>query len=109
MDYKLNEMCQWERQKAMFLINVAENELKMNLEGYGEVSVNQNSGYTYLWVEDYPFTLYMPIDCNLNLNDVYVLWTNSDNGEEIEMVLGNETLEDVNKFVERCDKGLITA
>lgn len=40
MDYsKLNGMCDWERRKALYLVNVA-GQLGMDLEGYGEVAVN---------------------------------------------------------------------
>ena len=56
---KLNTMCNWERKKAIYLMEIAENKLNMNLSNYGEIAVNQNSGYTYLWLEDYNFTLYM--------------------------------------------------
>ena len=65
MEYKINEMCGWERQKAVYLIGVAES-LGMDLDSYGEVAVNKNSGYTYLWSEDYNFSLYMPINCEFN-------------------------------------------
>ena len=83
MKYNFETMTDWELDKANFLIQSAR-QLGMNLKGYGEVSVNQNSGYTYLWSEDYPFTLYMPISCELDKESVYVLYTNMENGDEIE-------------------------
>ena len=83
MKYNFETMTDWELDKANFLIQTAR-KLGMNLKGYGEVSVNQNSGYTYLWSEDYPFTLYMPISCELDKESVYVLYTNMENGDEIE-------------------------
>ena len=76
----------WELTKAIYLIQKAK-ELGMSLDGYGEIAVNQNSGYTYIWSEDYPFTLYMPIDCKLCNEDVYVMYTDSYNGDEVEKSL----------------------
>ena len=76
----------WELTKAIYLIQKAK-ELGMTLDGYGEIAVNQNSGYTYLWSEDYPFTLYMPIVCELSNDDVYVMYTDTYNGDEIEKTL----------------------
>lgn len=83
MKYNFETMTDWELDKANFLIQTAR-KLGMNLKFYGEVSVNQNSGYTYLWSECYPFTLYMPITCELDKENVYVLYTNIRNGDEIE-------------------------
>ena len=82
----LNNMVQWERQKALYLIDTAE-KLGMNLERYGELAVNPNSGYTYLWLEDYNFCLYMPISCDLKRSDIYVLYTCPIDGEETEETL----------------------
>ena len=80
----LKTMTLWELEKAMFLLKTAR-ELNMDISTSELiVSVNNNSGYTYLWSENYNFTLYMPISCELTREDVYVLWTNSENNEEIE-------------------------
>jgi hypothetical protein len=104
MNYQnLNKMGNWERQKAIYLLQVAD-ELKIDYTGFGEIAVNQNSGYTYLWCEDYPFTLYMPISCKLEKSDVWVMWTNPEDGEEIEITLDNKTLDDLYKWVESLEK-----
>jgi hypothetical protein len=87
----------------MFLIHVA-NELGMDTEGTGELAVNQNSGNTYLWLEDYNFTLYMPISCDLKKDDIYCLWTNSEDGTEEEISLGNKTLREVQDWSDNLDK-----
>lgn len=107
----LNKMGSWERQKAMYLIRVAE-DLGMDTEGYGELAVNENSGYTYLWLEDYYFTLYMPINCELQLSDVYALYSCPYNGEETETCLISDkkgiqtltTLKDLEKWAEELSK-----
>lgn len=103
MEYKLNEMCAWERQKAIFLLSVAE-DLGMDLSGYGFVDVNPNSGYVYVWVEDYNFSLYMPINCELDKGDVYALWTNSDNGDEQETSIKGMNLKDIEEWVQEQEK-----
>ena len=97
----LNTMCDWERKKAIFLMNYAES-IGMNTSGYGEVAVNQSSGYTYLWLEDYPFCLYMPINCDLKESDIYCMWTNYENGEEFEMSC--EDVTNINELYDFCNE-----
>lgn len=104
MKTNYENMGKWEIEKAIFLQKVAV-DLGMDVSGYGEVAVNRNSGYTYLWLEDYSFCLYMPINCDLIKEDVYALWSNFKTGEEIEMSLENETtLNDLENWVESLDK-----
>lgn len=103
MNYNFQTMTNWELDKANFLIQTAR-QLGMDLQSYGEVSVNQNSGYTYLWSEDYSFSLYMPISCDLKREDVYVLWTAED-GEEIEESLFHfEDLESIMYWVNKLSE-----
>ena len=75
----------WELEKAIYLIQTA-NKLGMNLD-YAITDVNNSSGYVYLYSEDYDFTLYMDINCELVLKDVYVLYTDMNNGEETQISL----------------------
>mgnify|MGYP006268780939 CR=1 FL=1 len=89
----LNKMVGWERQKAMYIIQIAE-ELGMDIDGYGEIGVNQNSGYTYIWLEDYQFCLYMPINCDLKKSDIYASCY-AENGQEYEIELHRKTLHDL--------------
>ena len=97
-------MCDWEQEKALYLIKTAK-QLGMNISGYGELAVNQTSGYTYLWLEDYPFTLYMPISCELEEKDVWVMWTNPENGEEIEKSLDEfSSLSDIEDWCKNLDE-----
>ena len=98
----LNNMCEWEQEKALYLIKRAK-ELGMDTTGYGELAVNPNSGYTYLWLEDYSFSLYMPINCDLVNKDVVALWTNPENGEDQELV-EFESLEEVENWVDELIK-----
>jgi len=105
MDFNnISKMCAWERKKAFYLIEKAE-DLGINLEGYGELAVNQNSGYTYLWLEDHNFCLYMTVNCVLTNNDVYVMWINYDTGEEIDRSLSEfNSLSDIEEWVSTLEK-----
>lgn len=101
MTTNYENMVKWELEKAVFLQKIAV-DLGMDLTGYGEVAVNPNSGYTYLWLEDYNFTLYMPISCELKKTDIVALWTNSEDGEEIEIDLkNNTTLANIEAWAEK--------
>ena len=88
MDLNFEKLCGWERTKAIYLVQVA-NDLDMDLTGYGEIGVNPNSGNTYLWLEDYSFTLYMHISCELVKSDIWAIWTDLDNGDETEISLND--------------------
>jgi hypothetical protein len=100
MNFNVEKFNEWELEKAVFILATAQN-LGMNLSAYGECAVNPNSGYTYLWLEDYDFALYMPINCEIHKDDIYVLWSNPDNGTEIEQSLTNFTdLKDIENWCE---------
>lgn len=71
-------------------------DLGMDLSGYGEASENQNSGCVYLWLEDYPFTLFI----SLGADEVQALWSNPENGEEIEVVVGSMSLFDLEHWAQ---------
>ena len=104
MKTNFEKMGSWEIQKAGFLIQEAA-KLGMRVDGYGEVNVNQNSGYTYLWLEDYQFTLYMEINCELERKDIYVLWSNLEDGNEVEERLTNfRDITDIYKWVDILNK-----
>jgi len=104
MEFKLKEMCDWERKKAVFLMSVAE-DLGINLNDYGEVAVNPNSGNTYLWSEMFNFSLYMPINCELEKKDIYALWSCSECGEEIDRDLNNsDDLQSLEEWAEETAK-----
>ena len=99
-----SKLCQWEQDKVLFLCLVAR-DLEMNISGYGIIDVNPNSGYTYLWLEDYMFTLYMPISCELKKADVWASWTDSYDGREEEMRLTpNTSLRDLEMWADNLNK-----
>jgi hypothetical protein len=63
-------------------------ELGMQLDGYGFADENKNSGNVYLWLEDYPFTLYI----GLGSDNIYANWSNPNDGEEIELDISKMNL-----------------
>ena len=83
----LAEMCEWERQKAVYLLHIADQIGFDYSNGTGCIGVNNSSGYTYLWSENYSFCLFMPISCELEKTHVCALWTNPDTGYEIDREL----------------------
>lgn len=79
-------------------------------DSFGCIAVNPNSGYTYLWCEDYNFCLYMPIYCTLSAENVFVMWSNPETGEEIEESLfkfinsNDDTLEGIQEWTEQLNE-----
>lgn len=104
MEVNYKEMDRWESEKAVFLQKTAI-ELGMDVSGKGTVDVSPNSGYVYLWLEDYSFTLYMPISCELIKTNVSAIWSNPQDGEEMEFNLRKPTtLRHLEEWAERLDK-----
>jgi hypothetical protein len=91
------DLAGWELEKALYLIQTA-NNLKMDLEDT-EVNVNNNSGYVYLYNEFYNFCLYMNINCELQKSDVYVIYTDMETGAEIHASLNTfKDLKDIENW-----------
>ena len=102
LNFDINSMGGWEQKKALYLLQQA---LELCIEiGYGELAVNQSSGYTYLWLEYYPFTLYMPINCDLSVDDIWAMWTNPEDGEVEEIPLGKNSLSDLYNWVKTLEE-----
>lgn len=100
MKTNFETMTSWEIEKGAYLTLTAKS-LGMDLQSYGELSVNEYSGHTYLWLEDYEFTLYMPINCELKREDVYVLYTDMETGEEHDESLAQfVVLNDITEWIE---------
>lgn len=96
MEFRMNHMTANEARKAALLIIKAE-EIEMNLGGYGELAVNQSSGNVYLWLEDYPFTLYIAPSGG---DRIWACWTNPINGEEEFTDTHDLTLHDLEEWAE---------
>ena len=87
------------RKAALLMLKAC--EMNMDLTSYGEVGVNEHSGNVYLWVEDYPFALYIPLG---ERNTVYAIWMNSDNGDEIETPVKYKSLDQLIKWCDALDR-----
>ena len=86
-------VCRNEARKIGMLITKAA-ELGMDISGYGCTDVNKWSGNVYLWLEDYQFTLFI----GLGSDDIYALWSNPEDGEEVEVKVDNMTLTDLENW-----------
>lgn len=84
------DLCANALRKAALLITKA-SDLGMNISGYGEIGENQISGNVYMWLEDYPFTLYI----GLGSGTVYANWSNPNNGEEEDIDIEEMSLFDI--------------
>lgn len=96
MEINTKDMVSNEIRKVALLITKASN-LGMDVAGYGAADVNSGSGYVYLWLEDYPFTLYIPPS---ERNTIYALWTDPNNGDEEEITVHGKNLDRLLKW---CD------
>lgn len=72
-------------------------DLAIDVSGYGVADENPNSGYVYLWLEDYPFTLYV----GFGSDDVYALWSNPNDGEEIEIETKNKSFYELQEWAHK--------
>jgi hypothetical protein len=104
MEININKMCNWERKKSIYLMEIAENKLNMDLSEYGFCDVNQSNGNVYIWLENYPFSIYLPINCELTESDVIVLYTDNNHGDETELTLDNfDDIDDIYKWIEKIE------
>lgn len=76
--------------KVALLITKA-SDLGMDLSIYGSADENPNSGNVYLWLEDYPFTLFI----NLGSDEIYASWFDHYTGNEVETAIGNMSLTEL--------------
>ena len=102
MEIKNSNMCKNEVRKAGLLL-VAASELGMNVNGYGELALNYNSGNVYLWLEDYSFSLYI----GLGSDRIIACWSSPEDGREefypLEACTSLYTLEDWAAYCQRED------
>jgi hypothetical protein len=95
MEIKSN-LCSNATRKIGLLITKA-SELGMDVSGYGFADENNNSGNVYLWLEDYPFTLYI----GLGSDTIYALWSNPNDGEEIEIDVEGKSLSELEDWAQK--------
>jgi hypothetical protein len=66
-------------------------DLGMDLSGDGYADENKSSGHVYLAMMDYNFTLFI----SLGSDEVQALWFSSVDGEEVEIEVGEMSLDDL--------------
>ena len=93
------DLCANAIRKVALLITKA-SELGMDISTYGEAAENQSNGNVYLWLENYPFTLYI----DLGSDDVQACWTNYDNGDEEFIDVDSMTLYQLEEWCKINDK-----
>ena len=69
-------------------------DLGMDLSGDGYADENKSSGHVYLAMTDYNFTLFISLDAD----DIQALWFSSVDGEEVEIEVGDMTLDDLENW-----------
>ena len=89
MEIKTN-LCSNAVRKIGLLITKAA-DLGMQLDGYGFADENKHSGNVYLYLEDYPFTLYI----DLGSDNIRALWSNPERAEEIELDIDKMNLSQI--------------
>jgi hypothetical protein len=105
MEITNKNLCSNELRKIALLMTKA-SDLGMDISGYGFADVNTSSGYTYLWLEDYSFTLFI----GLGSDDIWALWSNPEDGEEtVTNVLDEMTLENLYDWVDLLENERVEA
>ena len=96
---QINEnLCNNAYRKIAKLLTKA-SDLGMDLSGYGEANENKTSGHVYLFLEDYNFTLFI----SLGSDEIQALWYSSVDGEEIEIEVGEMSLNDLENWASNLD------
>jgi hypothetical protein len=99
MEINNKNLCNNELRKIALLMTKASN-LGMDLSSYGFADVNNNSGYTYLWLEDYPFTLFI----DLNTDKIWAVWSHPEDGEETFIEVGNQCLFELQSWAYKLEE-----
>ena len=102
----LSQLNNWEGQKAIFMMHIAE-QFGFETSKHTQIGVNPNSGNTWVWDEFWSVCLYMPINCDLKMSDIWVCWTNPESGEEHELQLSEfENILEMNKWVQELEESI---
>ena len=91
-------LCGNAKRKVGILIKKA-CELDMNIMGYGEVGENPHSGNVYLWLEDYPFCLFI----DLGSDDIQACWNSAMTDREETIEVEGMTLEELEAWAYKLE------
>ena len=94
------DLCANAIRKVALLITKA-SKLGMDISGYGDAAENQSNGNVYLWLENYPFTLFI----DLGSDDVQACWTNYNEDDHEEFIdVDSMTLYQLEEWCENNEK-----
>jgi hypothetical protein len=94
------DLCANAIRKVALLITKA-SKLGMDISGYGEAAENQSNGNVYLWLENYPFTLFI----DLGSDDIQACWTNYNDDDQEEFIdVDSMTLYQLEEWCENNEK-----
>lgn len=82
--------------KIALLITKA-SDLGMNLSGYGHAAENNSNGNVYLWLEDYPFALYIPLCAD---DAIHACWSSFYTDDEETIDASDMTLHDLEAWAD---------
>lgn len=77
--------------KIALLITKA-SDLGMDISGYGQAGENGNSGNVYLWLEEYTFSLFIPLGGD---DAIHACWSSGYTDDEETIEVGAMTLRDL--------------
>jgi hypothetical protein len=99
------EIGPWEFEKISYIFKAVRERFGIDLWEKGtQVGVNPNSGYSWVWSENYPVSWYMPINCELTHEHVFAAWSNSEDGKEHEMeIVHFHNQDEIWQWCEECE------
>lgn len=101
MQIESKKMCSNELRKVA-LIMTRISSLGWDVSGFGFANVNENSGNTYVWLEDYPVTPYI----GLSDDEICYLYSCPECGHEWDVEEKDVRAEEYPKCCEECKASL---
>ena len=103
LELNTGKMCSNEVRKIGIILTRISDKLGWDLSGYGQGDVNQSSGNTYVWLEDYPVTPYISVCGD---DEVCYLWSCPNCGEEVDIPEAKVKAEIYPKRCGACKKAV---
>lgn len=91
-------LCANAQRKAALLITKS-SDLGMNLSCYGEVAENDRSGNVFIWLEDYPFALFI----DLGSDDIKACWNSAVTDREETIEIGKQCLFELESWAYKLE------
>ena len=100
MIIELENMCEWEKRKAIFLLSEAQ-KLGFNIDDSTYIDLNTAYGNVYIYNENEPYTLVIGVNAELKKTDIFASYFDAETGVETELYLENDTTkQNLNIWVE---------